>query len=85
MLTSHLTRRHFFGRAAGGLGIAALAGDSWKASEMRRYFERVQRGYLPGEPGWMPLEVHLDDLVDLLVSAVDLKMLRVIVATVMLR
>jgi choline dehydrogenase len=56
--------------------LAALTGNpGWNATAMRGMYERVD--------GWMATEVHLDDLVDYLVSAVDLKMLRVIVATIM--
>jgi choline dehydrogenase len=72
----------------------AVAGEdpdgSWRADGMRRYFERAENnGYLPagsaghGFAGWMHTEAHLDDFFDWLVSAVDVKMLRVIAATIL--
>ncbi len=75
--------------------IADLLADedpdgSWRSPQMRHYFERAERnGYLPpgtaghGFSGWMPTSAHLDDMFDLLTSAVDFKMLRVIVATIL--
>jgi choline dehydrogenase len=63
--------------------------DSWRAGNMRRFFERAENNrYLPegtaghGFDGWMPTQAYLDDFFDYLVSAVDTKMLRVVAATI---
>jgi choline dehydrogenase len=65
------------------------ASGSWRASAMRQYFVRAENnGYLPagtpghGFAGWMHIYAFLDKLFDWLMAAVDVKMLRVIVATV---
>ena len=62
---------------------------SWSAAAMRQYFVRAENnGYLPagtvghGFSGWMTVDVFLDRLVDYLMAAIDLKMLRVIIATI---
>ncbi|HEX4456438.1 MAG TPA: GMC family oxidoreductase, partial [Polyangia bacterium] len=62
---------------------------SWSAASMRQYFMRAENnGYLPagtighGFSGWMTVDVFLDRLVDYLMAAIDLKMLRVIIASV---
>ncbi len=75
-------------------GIADAVGGadaaSWRAPEMRRYFERAENnGYMPinsaghGYSGWMHVGTALDDFFDYVTSASDLKMLRVIVAAVL--
>jgi choline dehydrogenase len=75
--------------------IADQLGDedplgSWRAGEMRRYFERIENnGYLPvgtsghGFSGWMPTSAYLDKFFDFLMGATDWKMLRVIAATIL--
>jgi len=72
----------------------AVAGEdpdgSWRSGAMRRYFERAENnGYLPagtsghGFAGWMHVEAFLNDFVDYVMSAVDLKMVRVMAATIL--
>jgi choline dehydrogenase len=71
--------------------IADASGDaSWRAPEMRKYFERAeQNGYMPvgspghGYSGWMTLSTALDNLVEYVMAATDWKMLRVIAAAVL--
>jgi choline dehydrogenase-like flavoprotein len=61
---------------------------SWRPGAMRTYFERAERnGYLPpgtgghGFDGWMNIDTRPGNLLDFLMSAADLKMLRIILAT----
>jgi choline dehydrogenase len=62
---------------------------SWKAAAMRQYFVRAENnGYVPsgtaghGFAGWMHTSVFLDKFFDYVMAALDWKMLRVIIATV---
>jgi choline dehydrogenase len=75
-------------------GIADAVGaedpaGSWRAGAMRTYFERAEaNGYVPrgtpghGFDGWMHTGVQLDSFWEIVTSAFDLKMLRVIVGAV---